>query len=156
MKKIFLVLSALFFLSFQCSDSGVNTAENKIITIKTGTSFGMCMGYCIAEAEITKGKIIFTRSSWISDNPAKSITDSISGSDWEYLVNSIDINVVKNLNDVYGCPDCADGGSEWIEFTGNDLNKKITFEHGKTVEPINLLIEELRIIRKKYEELLPR
>ena len=58
-----------------------------------------------------------------------------------------DFDEILAMKDVYGCPDCADGGSEWIEVTHNGDTKKVTFEFGSVLEPIARLVDSLRSIR---------
>jgi hypothetical protein len=49
-----------------------------------------------------------------------------------------------------GCPDCADGGAEWIQVDWIDESKRVTFENGRMVEGIEKLIEKLRQMREEY------
>lgn len=57
------------------------------------------------------------------------------------------------LDSIYGCPDCADGGAEWIEIQDDQQIKKVTFEYGDTLAPIENLMLELRDLREAYLEL---
>ena len=54
------------------------------------------------------------------------------------------------LDDRIGCPDCADGGAEWIEIDSMDGVKRVTFENGQTVNGIEPLVEKLRQLRNQY------
>ena len=57
------VFSLLFILVLVSCVNEPNDNNNNI-TIKTGTSFGFCGGYCSLEATITESKIEFISSSW--------------------------------------------------------------------------------------------
>ena len=63
----------------------------------------------------------------------------------------MDFVVFRNLEEVIGCPDCADGGAEWIEITTKDLNHKVTFEYNNEPEEMQDYIEILREFIKKYD-----
>ncbi|MGL5793929.1 MAG: hypothetical protein ACRC06_05865 [Waterburya sp.] len=125
---------------------------NKIRTIKTGTFFGHCLGYCNQEFVITPRKIIFTKTANGGDkqkNPDIVQEMSISKAEWEKLIQSIDTNKFTALPNTIGCPDCADGGGEWIEISNRHTSKKIVFEYNQSVPEINNLVIKLRRLRNK-------
>lgn len=52
------------------------------------------------------------------------------------------------LQDVYGCPDCADGGAEWLEVQFSDGRvKNVKFDYGSSVEGFEEIISSLRAHR---------
>ena len=67
------------------------------------------------------------------------------------LTAQIDFDEIIKYDDVIGCPDCTDGGAEWIEVIQNGQSKKITFEYGDTLETINPLINMLRDIFESWD-----
>jgi hypothetical protein len=46
-----------------------------------------------------------------------------------------------------GCPDCADGGAEWLEIDG----KRVTLEFRSDLEPIRPLLQQVRALRARFE-----
>ena len=64
--------------------------------------------------------------------------------DWKKLISHIDKNKFFALPSKIGCADCDDGGSEWIEIKLKNKSHKITFEYGKNIKGIEMLISELR------------
>lgn len=64
-------------------------------------------------------------------------SEAFGGSQWETLVKNIDYNTFRKLPAVVGCPDCADGGAEWLEvrLTDGTLHK-VTYEYG--IEPVDI------------------
>ena len=48
------------------------------------------------------------------------------------------------LEERIGCPDCADGGSEWIEILANNKTYKVTFENGETLKGMDKLLKLVR------------
>lgn len=152
MKSIFAIV--LFFVLVTSCDfiSPVSKSSTDLstITIKSGQSFGFCIGKCHAEMTIKGQNVDFlvkerNFESGVLENKEYTYKDVLSAQKVSNLENLIDTQKFFNLNDVYGCPDCADGGSEWIEIiTADDKSKKVTFEYGKTVPEIENLIKLLR------------
>lgn len=145
----------LFFFSiflFSCQNDQPND-----VAIKSGTFFGMCSGYCKMEIEIIDRDIVFKASSWGNQNyPDTTIHGTISNQEWDSLIESVNMDTLMSLDDIIGCPDCADGGGEWIEITKSGTIKRVTFEYGKTVASIQNLIEKVRIIRERFNcEMFP-
>ena len=59
-----------------------------VIQIKTGTSFGMCSGYCLSELNIIGSEADYYLNSWIEDDSVYQtveISDVIDSSIWEDL-----------------------------------------------------------------------
>jgi len=128
-----------------------------VISIKSGIFFGFCIGYCKSEIEIVNRDVVFIASSWSDPNyPDIMLNDNISIQEWDSLIESVDMDSLLSLDDIIGCPDCADGGGEWIEITKVAAIKRVMFEYGKTVEPIQNLIEKVRVIRERFNcEMFP-
>ena len=146
----------LLFLFVAC-ENDYKKVEVNDIAIKTGIFFGMCGGYCKSEVEIVNRDVVFIASSWSDPNyPYTMLNGNISIQEWDSLIESVDMDSFLSLDDIIGCPDCADGGGEWIEITKVDTLKRVTFEYGETVESIQSLIEKVRVIRERfYCEMFP-
>ena len=127
-----------------------------IIQIKTGTSFGMCYGYCLSELGIISTDADYYLNSWIENDSVYQpieISDVIDFSIWENLNTFLDFELFMNLDTIYGCPDCADGGAEWFEIATNDTIKKVTIEYGDSLNGLNNLIDLLRSVRYSFQEI---
>jgi hypothetical protein len=152
MKK-WTVLISLCLLFFSCdliNPASPDTTKLSNITIKNGQSFGICIGKCYAEMVILGNKVEFkVKERIFEDNRIVtkdySYLDGISSSKITSIHNILDLDKFWNLKDTYGCPDCADGGSEWIEIINEKgESKSVKFEFGKTVPGIESLIISLR------------
>ena len=156
MKKTYLLIMPLLFLFVAC-ENDYKKVEVNDIAIKTGIFFGMCGGYCKSEVEIVNRDVVFIASSWSNPSyPDTMLNGNISIQEWDSLIASVDMDSFLSLDDIIGCPDCADGGGEWIEITKVDTLKRVTFEYGETVESIQSLIEKVRVIRERfYCEIFP-
>jgi hypothetical protein len=52
---------------------------------------------------------------------------------------------------VHGCPDCADGGAEWVAIQTPDQTIQTTYEYGHNLERIGELQKELRAVRQRFQ-----
>ena len=120
------------------------------LVITTGTSFGECLGYCAHEIVIAETEIISTWFAYGGDEPEITETNGMAPNLWLSLVSVIDWPALEALDDVLGCPDCMDGGAEWVLVVQGDREKKITIEYGATVASIQPLIDAVREIRGRY------
>lgn len=127
-------------------------------TFRSGTSFGMCIGPCRQEAIFTADRVLFevyTSSGRGGANPVRSeFSEAMSPDFWRDAVTLFDLSEWKALEAVQGCPDCADGGAEWIEWTDGIKTHRVTFEHGSTLKGhekfVNLFREKRGKLRKTY------
>ncbi len=149
----------LAYVISSCQISGSEGVVGRTTELRSGFSFGECLGYCRAELTINRSNSVLIRKTWDWDRedfPDQQIERETQAVVWDNLVGFIDFVVIQAMDDVYGCPDCADGGSEWIAVTHDGETKKITFEFGSVLEPIAQLVDSLRSIRSDFlDELSP-
>jgi hypothetical protein len=143
-----IVLSILAFTILTCEDS-----ESRISRISSGTSFGECVGYCQRELIVTEGHISYkaTRNDLVN-YPALETDTTFQNQEWLALTALVDFDALLSHEDVLGCPDCTDGGAEWIEVVLDGQSKKITFEYGDSLDTIQDLIDEIRRLRNRFEQ----
>ena len=145
MKKFLLLLNLTDFAFGQ-----------EIIEFKTGTSFGMCFGYCLSELTISASDAEYTLYGWDENDPVYlpvAISDTVDSIIWEDLNTQFSFELFMSLDSVIGCPDCADGGAEWFEIAMNDTVKRVTIEYGDSLNGLNNYISVLRTIRQSFEEI---
>ena len=63
---------------------------------------------------------------------------------WPILTRNIHFDKFIKLDNVLGCPDCADGGGEWVEIKRNGRTYKVTFEYGNEPKDLSNIIGLLR------------
>ena len=135
-----IVLLLLVFLS-ACSNELV---FNNIARVNYGTSFGECVGYCKHEVTLSSNKATYKCSSW---NPTvQTITkeDSIRVSALDSICK-VDTTSFFDLPETIGCPDCADGGAEWLEIEMiSGKTHKVTFEYHNEPALLKDQISKLR------------
>ncbi len=155
-KKKLLICLMLLIISMvfhACSTVADPEGERQpaALVIRSGTSFGMCAGYCYSEVTIAAGATTVARKSFLdrANYPDKQCTGSAVGDDWQQLQRLINREVLRQLPETLGCPDCADGGAEWIEIEEGENTYRITFEYNTDIPEIGPLLSKVREIRNR-------
>jgi len=105
------------------------TNMNDSLSINYGTSFGECYGYCHHEIELSGTTANITISSWHKDKyPTKQYTKYITTAKWDSIVNEVKKINFAQLDTIYGCPDCCDGGAGWIIVKTRNDRHKVMFD----------------------------
>ncbi|MFY0601067.1 MAG: hypothetical protein JXR03_15430 [Cyclobacteriaceae bacterium] len=144
MKSLFtLFLSSLIF--FSCEDSEILT-ESEVPDVRYGTSFGHCIGYCLTDLEVSADRLYYVNYGWENSEVPKAKTSAFQEEAYGQLLSLVNEEEFLALEPVIGCPDCADGGAEWIEMKIGNRTKKVTFEYGSDIEEIAEIVKELRIL----------
>jgi hypothetical protein len=123
-----------------------------ISKIQYGASFGECIGYCKQDITITSSKIEYSKSGWSDTLKTISCNESTDSSTWAELMKEIDPSAFNGLQETIGCPDCADGGAEWIEIESGASKHKVTFEYMNEPVAVKLYIDKLRSLRNKFKD----
>lgn len=147
------LLSLVFIglMVVSCSKDKTNTTP--LTTISYGTSFGMCVGHCKNELTLQENSSSLVRTSWNNELEPIVCQIDITEEDWILLLHDTDQDRLKALPDIIGCPDCADGGAEWVSIqTADGFQKKVTFEYAKTPASITPLVERLRAIFTAHDD----
>lgn len=144
-----LISLAFVFLAAVVSNCKEELQTSDIQKIEYGTSFGMCAGYCVQKLTITEGKVFKTVIPRVNQNLEEKICQK-EYAGFQSLLSKIDQSAFMSLEETIGCPDCADGGAEWIEITTLQGSKKVTYEFGNEPEAVRSFINELR---KYYDQL---
>ena len=161
MKAIFYTLFVAALL-FSCSEdeslawseecSCYVPFETDIQKIRYGTSFGFCLGYCNHELNVTAGNINYSAYS-VRDNVTYPDIDCHAiNENWVDLISLIDEQGFVQLDEIIGCPDCADGGAEWVEITDSGGSKQVTFEYNKAPATLDSLVKVLRLSIVSFDD----
>lgn len=121
------------------------TNIDSIIFIKYGTSFGECGGYCYHETKYNSSMITFYSRSWQAPDKDKFDTLKIDRNRWNKIVRTVNLTEFYNLPKSIGCPDCTDGGAEWIEIGTRTKTYKVEFEYRANIDTIAELLKLLRL-----------
>ncbi|MBS1635174.1 MAG: hypothetical protein JST26_04570 [Bacteroidetes bacterium] len=131
-------LSAIYALT-----DATQNSSGDILFIKHGTSFGECSGYCFHETKYTQDLIIHTGKSWNKD-PDKIDTLKMEMNIWKNMVNAIDVKAFYMLPHTMGCPDCTDGGAEWLIIGTKNTEWQVEFNYGSDTETTKKLLNLVR------------
>lgn len=148
------IVAVVALCALSSCDSGSVEAvpEQAPVSIKIGTFFGECVGYCYSETTINPTNAIYVE--WADDSrkfPERSRTATVTQEEWRDLVESVSMSRLVALDSVIGCPDCNDSGGEWVEVRSPGQVKRVVFEHGATVESIQDLLGRARALRTRVK-----
>lgn len=151
----FITVILLFFFSCRSTKKDGSTIEEEgqaVTLIQYGTSFGECVGYCKTTLIINSSELVYSKSTWSNEPPAKEGLLSFSSSQWLALTDAIDFAELKNLDATIGCPDCGDGGTEWVEIKKGSETKRIIFEYGENIPEL----ADLLILLRQHAQSIPK
>ncbi|GAB3642177.1 hypothetical protein [Spirosoma arcticum] len=156
MKLLLLFGMAVLTLS-RCTQSTALTPEAAStdgVIIRTGTSFGMCVGYCQNDYVFDGTRVTLTQNGTRTQaqSPTKTCQTTLSAADGEALRALTNFDAFSSKPATLGCPDCADGGAEYIELQTGDRTHRVTFEFGKTIPGFEPLVNALRRQREAFNE----
>ena len=156
MKLLLLFCMAALTLS-RCTQSTSLTPDTALtdgLIIRTGTSFGMCVGYCQNDYVLDGTRVTLTQNGTRTQaqSPTRTCQTTLSAADAEALRASANFEAFSSKPATLGCPDCADGGAEYIELQTGDRKHRVTFEFGKTIPGFEPLVNALRKQREAFNE----
>lgn len=150
MKKLFF---GLILLAFSCDTNEAVLAPfaGDVVQVKSGQAFGMCVGTCRSELVIsaTQATLLQRETPERGGDPIDHKNSAnASLAKLHSLFKDFPSAEFKRLQDVYGCPDCADGGVEWLEVKFSDgSTKKVSIEYGSKLAGFDEIISALRTER---------
>lgn len=141
-----LFVAMLLFAACAPDQSPVSPSGEMLIAY--GTSFGECRGYCNDALTIEKGAVLFTKSA-NDEQPDLTASATLSAAEQAAILSAVRWQEFVKLPEIIGCPDCADGGAEWIEISYPSARKRVTFEFGAELAGYMELLSKLREIRAR-------
>lgn len=142
--------SLLQIILILCIGTGCTNNNDELVEgfeyIRHGTSYGFCVGYCQQNIKITESELTLNRSSWYQEDkyPEISKTFVLPDSIWKKIKTSLDVNSFFNTDTIHGCPDCADGGAEFIEIKTKTKLHKVLYEAGNPPKKLAVFAKELQ------------
>lgn len=125
------------------------------LTIARGTSFGKCQGYCNKELVVAASSI--TYNEWQNGGQPRPKTRKEEGdqsASLKELADGFNLSQFYKMDKTIGCPDCADGGAEWLEVKKGKNTTRVTYEYGKAPENLKVAAEKLKGLQQKFEQTL--
>lgn len=131
------------------------TDDGRTLRVEHGTSFGMCLGYCTTTLHVDADSTVLTLTPGGRGDtsiPERRFAIATPPDRWAQIAAHAGSTAVDALPETIGCPDCADGGAEWIEVMDAGGTARVTYEHGAAVEPVAALQEALRALRAHFDD----
>jgi hypothetical protein len=153
MRIQYITITLVMMAALTACNDHENEHPEGIQSISYGTSFGECLGYCRKSITVTPSEIEFTKKGWDLDGqlPDSSFQQTFNQEEWNVLITHIDLESFLALDTVIGCPDCADGGAEWVEITFDGEPYKVTFEYKNAPGAMAPYIDSLRSYMERFE-----
>ena len=152
-----MILSTILFVSCENEYREDDTPASSLdYEINYGTSFGMCVGPCRKEMNFANNQLNFTvyytEGRGAIGGIPKTYKEDLDLNLQKLLSQSIDYEAFNKIEERIGCPDCADGGAEFVELIRYNIKHKVTFEYGKAPKEIEKLVTVLREKRVYFEQ----
>ncbi len=152
MRKIlfFLAIGTLVSCEEETPDENEMLGRPPVEWVGYGTSFGECLGYCISQLDVSEDTVQFVKYSWTDDLSYPDIKCGDDFTEWDSLSHYL--KDFAYFDTVFGCPDCADGGSEWIEVIKGTHHYRATFEFMNEPEEFTKAVEVLRGTMTSFDD----
>jgi hypothetical protein len=128
------------------SDPSFADLKAAAFVVESGTSFGMCAGYCSTRLVVDDARATLIETAWRSELPDRTRTVELTAAERSRFYAAADTAAVHRLAGVHGCPDCADGGAEWITVG----RSTVKFDFGKELAGLVPLQREIRALRARF------
>lgn len=148
MKKSLFIVCSILLLNISSCKKGNDKNE---ASIGYGTSFGMCIGYCVNSLLINDLNVVLTKTKHGSTPDTKICKQTITETEVNEIKNLLNVAKLKALPEVIGCPDCADGGAEWVSIRADGKEYKVTFDYGHAPESLKDAVAKLKAIAETFK-----
>ena len=139
--------------SGQCDRSPTAPSAGSVRSIRAGTRFDRCAGYCFDRIEIDGAGAQYVQQSDLHERvrfPDRHASYQFGGREWFGLVAAIDRERLLRLPDRVECDGCVDEGAEWLEVTFSDRRRKsITYDFGRPPAELKALAGKISEIRAR-------
>ena len=146
-------VTVLMFLSLVACDRD-EPSLGTVNYLAYGSSFGECLGYCNHIMKVYPQAATLSIFSWqeSGEYPDKQCTLPLESYEFISIRDSVDVGNFFSLDEVYGCPDCADGGAEWVEISFDTMKHRVTFEYLHEPEELTPIVTALRELASAFDE----
>lgn len=151
--KLFALTFLIALLADRCTGSATEAVAPDTVVIRTGTSFGMCVGYCNQDYVIQGTTLTLTQraNGEPRQHPTKTCRFTLDAGVQKQLLAMINFEQFSKQPATIGCPDCADGGAEYVELQVGEQKHRVTFDYGRTIPGFEPLVDLLRQQRTQFK-----
>lgn len=117
-----------------------------ITRLSAGSDAGHCLGYCHRAFDISAGQMQLSEFAHSNKDkyPDRKIEQPSDPATWQKLIGLADVKAFLALPERVGCPDCADGGAEWLEIQFGKVTRRVTYEPSAGLSQEAPLLAELK------------
>jgi len=126
--------------------------DKKTTSITYGYSFGMANS--VQSIQLSANLFTFEHKSSASrlDKRCSQTADEATFTD---VLNALEAAGFKKLPETYGCPDCADGGAEFIEIENDGKVQRVTYDYNKAPKELTEAAAKLKLVMASFENCKP-
>jgi len=117
-----------------------------------GKSFGHCVGYCNKELILSNTGMTYVQKKNGDKPETKKTIQPLNKEMYNEILSQFNSKSFYLLDSVIGCPDCADGGAEWIELKSGKNKKRVTFEYNQAPEDLKATVNQFRKLEEGIEK----
>ena len=145
-------LTVSLFIAGTALLGSVAQASDAVALVRYGTRFGQCLGYCTRSIDVFPDRVVFSAIAYHPTKklPAISNETTLDKQQEEELRRLLSETSVDGLATRIGCPDCADGGAEWIEIRKSSGPIRVLYEKGNPPIQLRALASWLGAMQGKF------
>lgn len=145
-KSIFYTAVTLLFV-FSCKKEKDNSIDNLVF----GDAYGFCAGDCATFYQLKGGSLYPDDIDRYSGNEVLFKSTALPADKYQMakvLLENFPEYLLNNPDTVFGCPDCADQGGYYLQYTRNGTTLKWSIDTNPTSQPeaIRSYVEKLQSV----------
>jgi hypothetical protein len=118
---------------------------------RAGWSFGFCLGACRGDLTIDGRELDYRLSDRSGEQTLARAAGALTSAGRSRLNELAAALGSVPLEEVYGCPDCADGGAAWLELQRETVTASTRYEYRRPPPPLESLDAFLREVMGALE-----
>jgi hypothetical protein len=128
--------------------------DEPIVEIQSGTYFGECLLDCHEQITLRPGQVVYSLRSTVPDSshPDIEVETSIAQSEWDRLVEMVNVDRFNALPARIGQPDASDAGGEWVQISDGRQTRRVDLDLGATIPDLAPLLSRLRELRQRLAQ----
>jgi hypothetical protein len=71
------------------------------------------------------------------------------------IMTRVDLKKFRKLPNIFGCPDCADGGAEFVEIKADGETHRVTYNYGEAPKEIAEVVAKLKSVMVSFKDCQP-
>lgn len=128
-------------------------SDSTIQTLTFGTYYGECFGTCYQSFSFKAGVFAWEQRDYFGGEIQAICQGGQANSVWTRLNASFNLVTFMGLDEVIGCPDCADDGASFIEVEIGAEPTRVTFEAGNPPPEMEAFYDEISAFSEEISNL---